>query len=258
MDQYSASLWGDTASFEALLGLYAFALIVGAVWFVLWRFRLFKPVFLWLSVGVMVLSELYVAPTVYMLPPAHEVAWYQDVVEISDRIEDDGFYRVKTDRDYTGRDFDVTLLGGLGYNALGHYTSLTRANYMTAIKQFGYTSYWMEVGNSGGTILTDALLSVKYLVERKKSGGEVYQGEAYGVDKTLGYLPLGVLSQADIIKEWKSVDAGIPRAEFQKRLANDFFGMGDFVHSYPLNGATLLKLELSMTDILRREGVVGL
>ena len=58
----------------------------------------------------------------------------------------------------------MNTLGGIGYNALGHYTSLTDSDYMSAIKKMGYTSYWMEVGNSGGSVLTDALLSVKYSI----------------------------------------------------------------------------------------------
>ena len=129
MDQYSQGLWGSTESFETLLGLYAIALIVGVIIYLLWRFRLVKPVFLWVSIGVMVLSELYVAPMTYMLTPAHEVDWYQQVVELADKLPEDDFYRVKTDREYSGRDFDVNLMGGMGYNALGHYTSLTGSNY---------------------------------------------------------------------------------------------------------------------------------
>lgn len=235
MDQYSTSLWGDAASFEALLILYAVAVIVGALWFVLWRFHLFKPVFLWLSVGVMVLSELYVAPTVYMLPPAHEVTWYQGAVELADRIEDDGFYRVKTDRDYTGMDFDATLLGGLGYNALGHYTSLTRANYMTAIKQFGYTSYWMEVGNSGGTLLSDALMSVKYQISTRASKADIYDGAYYHISQMESYLPLGIVAKTDLI-EAETTREYISRGEIQKTLCKDFFGV-DGVTRYEMSDA---------------------
>ena len=248
MDQYAHSLWGNSSSFDAQLKLYAIMLAIGIISYLVWRFRLFKPIFLWASIAVLAFSELYVAPNVYMRAASHSVERHLQIMELADKIEDEGFFRVKSKEEYSGYDFDVNMMGSIGYNALGHFTSLTNAGYMSAMKQFGYTSYWMEVGNSGGTILTDALLSVKYLVERKKSGGEVYQGEAYGVDKTLGYLPLGVLSQADIIKEWESVDTGVPRAEFQKRLANDFFGTDDFVHSYPLNGATLQNLTVEEQD----------
>ncbi len=235
MDQYSHSLWGNTQSFESLLGLYAIALLVGVFAFLLWRFRLLKPIFLWLSVGLMVLSELYVAPMTYMLTPAHEVDWHQEVVALADQIEDDGFYRVKTDREYSGRDFDVNLMGGLGYNALGHYTSLTKQSYMQAIKRFGYTSYWMEVGNSGGTMITDALLSVKYQISNQATNSDLYEGDYFRIAPKSEYLPLGILPRRDIIAMEKERE-NVTRGEMQEILYNDFFG-ADGITMYALNDA---------------------
>lgn len=246
MDQYSQSLWGNAQSFDALVGLYALAVGVGVLWYIFKKFRLFKPVFLWLAVGAMVASELYVAPTVYMLTPAHEVDWYQQVVELADKIEDEGFYRVKSDKEYSGRDFDANLMGGLGYNALGHYTSLTRDNYMTAIKQFGYTSYWMEVGNSGGTWLSDALTSVKYEISGKATDEDIYDGTYFNISPTEAYLPLGVIAKADIIalNDGRKYDR---RGELQKTLCEDFFGV-DGVTVYGLNDATAYNLTVSEED----------
>ena len=242
MDQYSQSLWGNAASFEALFTLYAVALVVGSILFLLHRFRLLKPVMLWVAVGVLVLSELYIAPVTYMLTPAHGVEWLQDVTEMADVIDDEGFYRVKSDKEYSGRDFDANLMGSLGYNALGHYTSLTGGNYMTAIKRFGYTSYWMEVGNSGGTLLSDALLSVKYSISSQKTDADVAQGGYYGISKTLASLPLGVLTKKDIIAEKTDFS---DRANLQKTLYQDFFGSENGVTVYELNDATLENLTVT-------------
>ena len=173
-------------------------------------------------------------------------------MQIADKIDDEGFFRVKTKEEYSGYDFDVNMLGSIGYNALGHFTSLTNAGYMSAMKQFGYTSYWMEVGNSGGTVLTDALLSVKYTIERSKSGGEVYQGDAYGISKTQAYLPLGVISQSDIIQVWQKTAQTdktlLPRAEFQSQLANDFFCEPNLVTVYNLEDASLQNLAVEEAD----------
>ncbi len=246
MDQYSHSLWGNAQSFETLLGLYAIAMLVGGLAYVLWRFRLFKPVFLWLSIGIMVASELYVSPAVYMIPPSHEVNWYQEVVELADKIEDDGFYRVKTDREYAGRDFDVNLMGGLGYNALGHYTSLTKHTYMTAIKNFGYTSYWMEVGNSGGTLLTDALLSVKYQISARSASQDIFQGSYFNISPTSGYLPLGVIAKTDLI-ELEKTRVISTRGEMQEVLYNDFFG-SDGITRYELTEAVPYRLTVEEKD----------
>lgn len=223
MDQYSQSLWGNTQSFEALASLYVIALSVGVLAFVLWRTHLIKPFLLWLSVGVMVCSELYIAPTTYMLTPAHEVDWHREVVELADKIEDDGFYRVKTDKEYSGRDFDVNLMGGLGYNSLSHYTSLTKQSYMQTIKNFGYTSYWMEVGSSGGTLITDALLSIKYRISDKKTENPVFEGSHFTISQIGQYLPLGVVARRDIIAREKE-DLAQTRGEMQNALYRDFFG----------------------------------
>lgn len=243
MDQYSQSLWGNTQSFEALLILYAIAFFVGLAGYLLWRFRLLHPTLLWLAVGVMVVSELYVAPVTYMLTPAHEVGWYRQIVELADQIEDDGFYRVKTDREYSWRDFDVNLMGGLGYNALGHYTSLTKQNYMQTIKRFGYTSYWMEVGNSGGTMVTDALLSIGYQISNTVSDKDVYEGNYFHIAETEGYLPLGVLSNNDIIGRENDECENLTRGETQVMLYQDFFAT-DGITMYELSEAKTYHLSV--------------
>ena len=239
MDQYAHSLWGNSASFEALLKLYVLAIAIGVLCYLTWKCNFFKPILLWTSIAVLAFSELYVAPNVYMRAASHSVERHLQIMELADKIEDEGFYRVKSHEEYSGYDFDVNMMGGIGYHALGHYTSLTNVKYMTAMKLFGYTSYWMEVGNSGGTILSDALMSVKYSIKRSKNGGDVYQGTAYGISKTPHYLPLGIITQADIIKEWEESDGVYPRATMQKRLAQDFFGDSDFVQTYNLKDATL-------------------
>lgn len=248
MDQYSHSLWGNKASFEALLKLYAVAVLAGVFLYLLWRFSLYKPVLLWLGIAVMTLSELYVAPMTYMHAGSHKVDWHTQVTEMADRIEDEDFYRVKTDKEYSSNDFDVNMMGAIGYNSLGHYTSLTPDNYMTAIKQFGYTSYWMEVGTSGGSILTDALLSVKYSIKRANSDSAVYNGEKYAIEKTPYYLPLGIVTKRDITASQSRSDILQPRAQFQQTLYEDFFGSKDGVSVYGLDKAKLDGVSVTEVD----------
>ena len=247
MDQYSQSLWGNDESLQSLWGLYAVGLAVGLVVFFIHRFQSVKPWAVALAVAVLALTELYVAPITYMRTPAHEVKDFQNIVALSGQIEDDGFYRVKTEREYSAIDFDVNMMGGIGYNALGHYTSLTRGNYMKAIKQFGYTSYWMEVGNSGGTVLTDALLSVKYQISTNKTNFDVAQSDGYGVSPTLAYLPLGVITAKDIVKDGENADYS-NRAQLQKTLYQDFFGNADGVTVYALNDADTYHLTIRKGD----------
>ncbi len=247
MDQYAGTLWGNNASFEAILKLYAVAMVLGAVLYVAYRTHILKPMAVWLSVAVMAFSELYVAPVTYVRNPSHDAVWQKQVLELADKIEDDGFYRVKTDKGYSSHDFDVNLMGSLGYNSLGHYTSLNAKNYMTAIKQFGYTSYWMETGNSGGTLLSDALLSIKYSISHTKSTTDIYQGEYFHISPTKTYLPLGILAQTDLVEAQDTADYSY-RAQFQDRLAQDFFGENDVTSVYTVENAQLANLQVSETN----------
>ena len=244
VDQYSHSLWGNAASFEALLKLYVLAVLVGVVLYLFYRLKLVKPVCLWLGVTVMVLSELYVAPVTYMLTPAHSTETYSNYMVLSDKIKDEDFFRVKTDKSYSysGGDFDVTHMSAMGYNAIGHFTSLTSSNYMTAIKQFGYTSYWMEVGNSGGSILTDALLSVKYQMSHTENENDVLKGEYFNISSTEYYLPLGILTKEDIIAKSDAADY-TKRGHLQTTLYEDFFGKTDGVSLFTLEDEEYVTLQ---------------
>lgn len=248
MDQYSNTLWGNDASFEALLKLYLLAFGVGALCFALYKLGLLKPVGLWVCVGLLVVSELYVAPQTYMLSPAHETTGYRQIVDLADRIEDDGFYRVKTEREYSSLGFDVNMMGGIGYNALGHYTSLTGGGYMAAMKRFGYTSYWMEVGNSGGTVISDALMSVGYTISADNGKGEVYRNDSYGISKNDCYLPLGIVARRDIVGAAQNGADYSRRGELQKTLYADFFGDDEAVTVYSLEDAKLSNLDCQLLE----------
>ena len=71
---------------------------------------------------------------------------------------DDNTARIRLTRKYA----HANMLGALGYPTLAHYTSLTRADFLTGMKRLGYSSYWMEVPSTGGTLLSDAIWNVRY------------------------------------------------------------------------------------------------
>lgn len=105
----------------------------------------------------------------------------------------------------------------MGYNSLSHYTSLTSRDYMYMMKQLGYSSYWMEVGSYGGTELTDALLSVKYLIEKNTGSADaVYSNDTYEIVPTEYYLPLGIVTDADLSGS-EELSTGT-RSNVQKKL----------------------------------------
>lgn len=119
--------------------------------------------------------------------------------------------------------FEVNLVGSMGYNSLSHYTSLTSRDYMYMMKQLGYSSYWMEVGSYGGTELTDALLSVKYLIEKNTGSADaVYSNDTYEIVPTEYYLPLGIVTDADLSGS-EELSTGT-RSDVQKKLFEQLFG----------------------------------
>ena len=95
----------------------------------------------------------------FLGPPAR-VSQGEQTLLAAPAIPDEGLYRVKTSHKFC----DVNLLGALGYPTLDHYTSFTGDSYLHTVKQLGYSSYWMETSSSGGTALTDILLSNKYVL----------------------------------------------------------------------------------------------
>lgn len=119
--------------------------------------------------------------------------------------------------------FEVNLVGSMGYNSLSHYTSLTSRDYMYMMKQLGYSSYWMEVGSYGGTEFTDALLSVKYLIEKSTGSADaVYSNDTYEIVPTEYYLPLGIVTDADLSGS-EELSTGT-RSNVQKKLFEQLFG----------------------------------
>ena len=191
---YTETLWGNSASFRFLL---LFSLTAGLAYLVLlllYQFRqLSKAAFSVLLCFLVLLECTFNA--------RNEAA----VVDLSDRIQDDAFYRVKTEEKY----FDVNLMGSLGYNTLSHYTSLTDEKFMYTMKKLGYSSYWMEVNSNGGTKLTDAILGNQYTILRKGTAANtknnIYRNQKYEIKKNSPTLPIGFVVHSDQIKAFSSL-----------------------------------------------------
>ena len=111
-----------------------------------------------------------------------------DLADFKPELEKQGvFYRVKLRQKY----FDVNLVGALGHPSLSHYTSLTSQDYMFAMKKLGYSSYWMEVGGYGGTLLSDAVLSAAYEIHWNNDEPSVYHNDVYSISALPASLSLG-------------------------------------------------------------------
>lgn len=227
MAKYTKSLWQDGTAFELWLEFFVVAAVFYTIITLLHKKGWISKKIFALFLAMFVAAESYANVNVYMITPdmnyPERSYYHHNIMDLSDRIEDnDGFYRVKT----SSKLFEVNLVGSMGYNSLSHYTSLTSRDYMYMMKQLGYSSYWMEVGSYGGTELTDALMSVKYLIEKNdgitNNADSVYSNGIYEIVPTEYYLPLGIVTDTDLSGS-EELSTGT-RSDVQKKLFEQLFG----------------------------------
>ena len=168
---------------------------------------------------------------------------YDQSIRTADRIEDEAFYRVGLTKKY----MHSNMVGGLGYPTLAHYTSLTREDFMRGVKQMGYSSYWMEVNGVGGTVLTDAIWNVRYLLGQKQDFPSwvetTWTDGVLAIGKSDLTLPMGYWTDAEpeTIADLQSGS----RIEIQETLAEQVFGEGEWVIPYAATTTKELTLETS-------------
>lgn len=193
---YTRSLWSSDPALGWFLLFFAAAAACYAFGIFLYRHKgLSRRILAVALCGLVSLEALFYGQCFFS---SKRNADYYHVAALENQIQDDGFYRVKN---YDNQ-FDVNMVGALGYNTLNHYTSLTAEDYMHGIRKLGYTSYWMEVGSSGGTILSDALLNQKYTIFKgfHDVPEAVYVDDFYTILKNGESLPLGLVTGADLTR----------------------------------------------------------
>jgi uncharacterized membrane protein YfhO len=114
--------------------------------------------------SVLFLGEFAFQYDIYLGHAANPDGLYAQTMDAADRIEpEEDTARLRLTKKYA----HANMIGALGYPTLAHYTSLTRADFMYGMKRLGYSSYWMEVSSTGGTVLSDALWNVQYQLGTK-------------------------------------------------------------------------------------------
>ncbi len=223
LDNYSTTLWGNETSFLMLLiitcgfaMIYTLAMGFGV-------FRKLKFPVLCVMLSAITVFECFFNANVYISAASYTPSKYNNAIVLEDKIEDDEkFWRIKLAQGQY-KYFDANLIGGLGYNSFAHYTSLTSEDYMFAMKRLGYSSYWMEVTGNGGTLLTDAMMSVGYSIERFTAREPVfYRDKSYSIFESEYFMPLGIVSDSNL-----SEVAELPlaeRIEIQRFVAEKLFG----------------------------------
>ncbi|MBR4305450.1 MAG: YfhO family protein, partial [Ruminiclostridium sp.] len=223
LDSYSTSLWGDDESFILLLIITCFFAMAYTLIMSLGVLKQIRFPVLCVMLSLVTVFECFFSSNVYIASASYNPAKYNYQIVLEDKIKDDErFWRLKLEQDEY-KYFDANLIGGLGYNSFAHYTSLTSEDYMFAMKRLGYSSYWMEVTGNGGTLLTDAMMSVGYTVERLTAREPaVYRDRYLSVFKTEYYMPLGIVSDSDLsaVPELPLAD----RIYLQQFVAEQLFG----------------------------------
>ena len=177
LSNYVGTLWGDEYSYKYLLILCG-AGILGYVLIMLsGKKGYLSGRIISLLLCVLVAVEGLSAVKIYMVSAKNkfDLYNYQSFLQLEEKADKEGFYRVNTEKKL----IDANMTGGAGFNSISHYTSLNSETAMTAAKQMGYSSYWMETGNWGGSILSDALLSVGYTVSKAESNFVLSSNDYY-------------------------------------------------------------------------------
>ena len=218
MSAYVYTLWGTDDSLKCglLLAFVAamtyFCIILSAKKSAVSR-RTFA-----LLLSVVVLAEGACSSYVYIISATKkfDMKNYQNFLALEEQVDDDEFFRLNTEY----KTIDANMTGAAGFNSISHYTSLNGLESMTAAKRLGYSSYWMETGNWGGTLISDALLSVKYTAGVKN-------GE-YHLTENPYFLRLGIKCDGEIDEELLDKDRIVSLGETFAR----FTGSENAVTSY--------------------------
>lgn len=190
LTKYVKTLWMGEEGLFCILLLF---IITGAAFLVLlWLYRTRKVAGALCAAALLCIlfAESYCYVGTFLTDGVNNPYIVKQALELEGKVTGTDFYRVKTGEKL----FDVNLLGAAGYSNLGHYTSLTSEAYLTGIKQWGYSSYWMEVGSQGGTGFTDALLQNEFIVRRADSRYDaLYSNEMYQIEPLAYRLPDALL-----------------------------------------------------------------
>lgn len=222
LSNFVSTLWGNNKQLEITFKVSLIFIFVYFIYSILYKLKLIPKKIFSVFLLCVVICEGIFAINVYIVPCSDKTIFnsYDEFLDLEGKINDDKFYRIKTEKKYE----DSNLLGALGYNSIGHYTSLTNKEYMNTSKALGYSSSWMELSTYGGTELSDAILSVKYKVIRKNLENSVYTNGTYSIVESVASLGLGVKYNGhnDVFSYDES-----SRTDFQEKIFASLFNSNE-------------------------------
>ena len=168
LSSYPHSLWVEPK--DGLI-ITAVGLLGGAAYFAaVYSFRRgrTKKAFAVIVMAVLLFGESFMTFGINVAETEDVSAGFRSAYDTLERIDDEGFVRVKALRRY----YYPNYAEAMGKYSTGHYTSLTDGDMLYTMKRLGYSSHWLDMDTSGGTMLTDELLLNRYII-----------GSSYGVNR---------------------------------------------------------------------------
>lgn len=172
---WSLTLYGDLKIYKILLLITLGFLLLSSVLIFSCRKnlnnKLFKYIFsIIIAMSIIFYSYIYIGIEFVMDDTNYK---YSTMNNIGDNIEDESFYRVKdNDLVYTGYTANMPMVSN--EKNLSSYTSVTSEEHIQTMKKLGYTSNWTRTYDGGGTIFTDSLFNVKYVISTRELEEDFY------------------------------------------------------------------------------------
>lgn len=192
---YAHTLWGSEDSLKQLAIFFGVGCGAYALAFLLYRLGLRKGICLILA-GCLLTAEAMFSVNVYMTGISRGTEKYSALWELRNRLDTDTTGRIKTTHHFMDENWE----GMLGVPALSHYTSLNSEDYLFGLKKLGYNAYWMKSSSYGGTLFSDALLSVKYTVGTKYENyghNSLIYNDYFSLWENEAVFPFGIVADAD-------------------------------------------------------------
>lgn len=172
---WSLTLYGDLKIYKVLLIITLGFFVLSSILMISYRKNLnnkiFKLIFSALvAISIVFYSYIYIGIEFVMDDTNYK---YSSMGNIGDNIEDESFYRIKdNDLVYTGYTANMPMVSN--EKNLSSYTSVTSEKHIETMKKLGYTSNWTRTYDGGGTIFTDSLFNVKYIISTRELDEDFY------------------------------------------------------------------------------------
>ncbi len=195
----SLTLYVDLKVFKLLLLSGGLVLLVSAIIFIIERGN-YNNLFVKLFLGVLISS--YTLFNLYnyigidsMMSRINEKYNHMNNIYALEFNDGDNYYRVKDiDQIYTTYTANTPLV--INKKSLAHYTSVTNNNHMLVMKKLGYGSNWTRTYDGGGTIFSDSLFNIKYVISDRELTSSIYNyvNEIDGIKiyENKFYIPNGI------------------------------------------------------------------